>query len=129
MSTPDTRDLVERAKADWLKDPCYDLVALADDFPEYRDELAAFEAEHTARWKAQREAEHAAKIDAIQGRILGRLEPQYRPPPPGIAGLIRSFAEEVHELEQRLRGVDNKAGSAHERLDQIGARGADSERQ
>ena len=41
MSTPDTRELVERAKADWLKDPCYDLVTLAEDFPEYRDELAA----------------------------------------------------------------------------------------
>jgi hypothetical protein len=53
-----TRGEVEALKADWLKDPCWDL---GDDpeFKEYADELKAFEAEHRAIWHAAQEKREA----------------------------------------------------------------------
>ncbi len=123
----DHREQVEAIKASWLEDPCWDLEDMDLENTEYAhlkpyaDEITAFARDTKARWKAEREAEHIAAIDKIQGRILGRLAPEYRTPAGAMSGLIRSLAEEIQSLRVRSDDNANAAGAAHTRLDKIGA--------
>jgi hypothetical protein len=121
-TTPeDRRARVDAIKRDWQADPCFELSAVADDFPEFRDELVAFEREHNAR----AEAEVARKRTA---RIAARIERRAAAAPADRPALLWAFAEEIAALEDQVAGALHQAGLAHERLDQLGARGADSER-
>lgn len=61
-----TREAVEKLKADWCADPCFDLEQVADEpeFEPYRQELADYQASKEAEWAARRVAalrERAAK--------------------------------------------------------------------
>jgi hypothetical protein len=49
-----TRDEVEALKANWLRDPCYNIEDI-EGYEEYGVELAAFAVEHQAIWRAARE--------------------------------------------------------------------------
>ncbi len=53
-----TREEVEALKAQWLKDPSWDIENM-DGFEEYAVELAAFAIEHQAIWRAAREKAEA----------------------------------------------------------------------
>lgn len=52
-----TRDEVEKLKADWLRDPSFDLPC--EEFAEYEAELVEFERQHKECWQAKREADAA----------------------------------------------------------------------
>lgn len=132
-TTPeDRRARVDAIKRDWQRDPCFDLAAsVADDFPEFKDEIEAFEREHLARSEAEVAAKHTARRESIVQRMLGRVPDHARTDILSdwrMMHIAHTFAEEIMRLEDRIGGADRQAGLAHERLDQIGARGADSER-
>ena len=52
-----TREEVEKLKADWNRDPCFDL-ELYPDFEDYADELLAYRKEQEAEWEKDRQKHH-----------------------------------------------------------------------
>jgi len=54
---------LDALKANWLKDPCWDL-ATTEGFEEYHSELDKFQDEQEAKWKAQREEKAHATFDS-----------------------------------------------------------------
>lgn len=56
-----TREEVEKLKADWAQDPCWDLEDTGDGFDEYRDELLAFSIDKKEEWEKQAEKKRKKK--------------------------------------------------------------------
>lgn len=75
-----TREEIERLKANWRDDPCFDLAPFGREpgYESYADELAQFEAECKAKWKAERDTaderwrvQHGVDNDALAKYLKG----------------------------------------------------------
>ena len=53
---------IEALKANWERDPCWD-IETTEGFEEYREELLAFRKEREAHWK-ERAGEHQAELES-----------------------------------------------------------------
>lgn len=131
MSTPEIRERIEKLKANWLADPCFDLVDVADDegLGDHKDELRAFQAEMEARWSRRSAERRLARIDqriakVAAKQVSGDLHSLMTTPGTAFNTMMRLFVGEIIDFEERLERL---AGTAHERLDQIGAPRAASE--
>lgn len=91
-STP-TRTDVERLKADWTSDPCWDLEDTPG-FEEYRDELREYAARVREEWaRAYREElEEFARTIGVPGNV--------------------ALAECIRTLERRIRAAENRLDGA-----------------
>ncbi len=74
---------IQRLKADWLNDPCWD-IETTEGFEAHRDELLAFRNERERQWEEQRKARLEAKAAEL-----------------GIPGNTR-LAAHIERLESRL---------------------------
>lgn len=68
ISMPPSPADVEKLKADWAVDPCFDL-ATAHGFGDYDEELAEYQRAKEQEWAEAREARRLAVVSAEQGRI------------------------------------------------------------
>jgi len=84
-----TREEVEALKNEWLQDPCWDIDD-TEGFEDYRDELAAYQAEV----EAAKDAEYNARINA-KAAMLGCS--------PAVAAVIESLERRIAALEQNAR--------------------------
>ena len=68
-----TREDVEALKANWVKDPIYDLASV-EGFEEYHSELDQFQDEMEAKWKANAEAKHPVSFEDKKQVIEDELD-------------------------------------------------------
>lgn len=87
-----TQQAIDKLKADWSGDPCWDLED-TDGFEEHREELLAFRQEQEALWDAQRQDDY---------RILAQ---RYGCPPNPVIGERLSALEyrQARETDQAHR--------------------------
>lgn len=69
------RAAVEKLKADWENDPCFDLVEI-EGFECYQEELAAFQRQKEEEWKHRHEKALQKKADrlSVSLEVAGKIE-------------------------------------------------------
>ena len=92
-----TKEEVEKLKAGWREDPCWDIED-TEGFEDVREELLAFRKEFDAESLAKREARIArrARIVAVDTGITNQ----------GTAQAISTYQEIEHEVEHINHGID-----------------------
>ena len=60
-----TQDEIEKLKANWLKDPCWDIED-EDGFGEHREELLKFRKETEVKWKLEEEERIARRARVVE---------------------------------------------------------------
>jgi len=97
-----TREQVEKLKADWSKDPCWDIED-SEGFEEFHDELLAFRNQKEAESKEEERRERRQRSFLIATGINN----------PDLADALSTFGEIENELT-RLDSQIGDAGSAVE---------------
>ncbi len=88
------RDELEALKANWLKDPCWDIES-TEGFEDHQEELLAFRKETEAKWKAAHESSRLNRM-----RWIGDNDPVT------LADSIRT----PEEIEVILHMLDHQVG-------------------
>jgi hypothetical protein len=80
---------VEKLKADWLRDPCWDIED-TEGFEGYRDHLAAFATEQRARW---------AREQAQRQQTEREAQPAY---------WLKELVTEIKTMNAHLASIDGR---------------------
>ena len=92
-----TREDIERLKANWCGDPCWD-IEYTEGFEEYEDELRKYRERKQAEWKK-------AKQDKIQAKATELLCSL------ALAEYILILEHRLSEMDQVLEGVYHSSHS------------------
>lgn len=99
-----TRDQIEKLKADWASDPCWD-IEHTEGFEDHSDELKAFAEEKEAEWARlteEREARRLAKLEQIAEEL-------------GCPGNIK-LAMNFEYLKNRIEELEAKVDADQEKF-------------
>ncbi len=98
-----TRADIEHLKQNWLDDPCWD-IEHTEGFEDHRDELKAFHDGITEKRRQKDQAEHEARIAALDAKA-------------GLGG-NRALAEYIIGLEDKIEQIESYASTLSERIDE-----------
>jgi hypothetical protein len=102
-----TRKEIDHLKANWTKDPCWDLTD-TEGFEDHRVELSDYQEKMEAYWKEHREGEKRARANR-----MGLVHPSK------LAEYISGVEEGISALIDRIDTVEKRADDLQRRLDYL----------